>query len=253
MANSTVLYEVKDQIAYVTLNRPEKLNCVNLDLIIELGDAWERFEKDPKARVAILSGAGRAFCAGIDLTLSPAKLQANQALYYRATQANGLTVLKPVVGAIHGYALGSGWALATRSCDITVAAEGTQFGYPEPIRGRGRVIDFVAYLPFKISLEVFMTGQWLSAERAAEFGLVNKVVPEAELMKEAVKYAEVLMGNAPLALRAIKYGQYKINETTELRAWREFEQFGRPILESEDMEEGSRAFQEKRKPQFKGK
>ncbi len=152
MANPSVLYEVKDQVAYITLNRPEKLNCVNVELITELANIWERFEEDPSARVAIFSGAGRAFCAGIDLTESSANMQANRHLYLKATRVNGITVLKPIVGAVHGYALGTGWGLATRCCDITVAAEGTQFGYPEPAVGRGDVVEYVPYMPLKMSL-----------------------------------------------------------------------------------------------------
>ena len=252
MDNPLVLYEVKDQIAYITLNRPEKRNALNNELSVELGKTWKRFEQDEEARVAILSGAGEAFCAGADVTRGAGELTL-EALQ-QAFAPNGTTLFKPVVGAVHGFAVGAGYGLAIRSCDLTIAAEDTRFAFPEPRVGTvGGIIEYLPYMPFKISLEFHLTGWMMSAQRAYELGLVNKVVPKAELMNEATTWAERLKRNAPLVVKAIKFSHYKAMDTIANRARLEFDTFIRPVRESRDRLEGSRAFFERREPRFEGK
>lgn len=255
MADPIVIYQVKDHIAYITMNRPEKRNALSPELCLALGETWERFEQDPDARVAILSGAGKAFCAGADLVA--AQEPGYLVVLGRAFAPNGTKVLKPIIGAIHGFAVGAGYSLAVRSCDLTIAAEGTQFAFPEPKVGVvGGVVEYTPHLPFKMTLELMLTGEPMSAQRAYEVGLVNKVVPEAELMTEATKWADILRNNAPLTLRAIKFSLYKIvtDKFVDIsKAEREFDNFIRPQLQSDDLQEGIRAFIEKREPRFKGK
>ncbi len=262
MGDSLVLYEVKDQVAYVTMNRPEKMNALNSELLEALSQAWERFEKDPDARVAILNGAGRAFCSGMDISWGPPGTPAPgapapAALVRPSRQmVNGVNILKPIIGAVHGYAVGAGFGMATRNCDLIIAAESAQFGYTEAKIGSvGGISSSARYMPFKVALEMALTGQMMSARRAYEVGLVNKVVPDAELMTEATKLADIIKKNAPLSLKIIKYGYYKeASEQVKRQQIEELEYnaLQRPQNESEDRKEGARAFREKREPKFKG-
>jgi enoyl-CoA hydratase/carnithine racemase len=255
MANSLVLYEVKEQIAYVTMNRPEKLNAINIELQVALSRAWERFEQDSDARVAIVSGAGKAFCAGADLSQRPPKVPAP--VPPARPMVNSVNILKPIIGAVHGYVLGTGFGMVMRDCDLVIAAESAQFGYPEPKIGDvGGIISYARYMPFKIALEFALGGQVMSAQRAYEIGLVNRVVPDAELMTEATMMANIIKKNAPLTLKIIKYGHYKEASEWVNRLQREELEFNALMLpeqESEDKEEGYRAFREKREPKFKGR
>jgi enoyl-CoA hydratase/carnithine racemase len=245
-----ILYEVKDNIAYITLNRPEKLNALNNEMVAELSKTWDCFEEDPDARIAILSGAGRAFCAGADIT--PGALEPGTVR--KAFPANGIQVLKPIIGAVHGLAMGAGEGLAVRGCDLTVAAEDAQFGFPETKAGRvGGIIQYTPYMTFKRTMEFYLLGNWFNAQKAYEAGLVNKVVPMAELMDTAIGWAEQIKKLAPLSLRIIKYGMYKIMDSPVAQADREFKKYVQTQFDSEDYKEGARAFQEKRDPEFKGR
>jgi enoyl-CoA hydratase/carnithine racemase len=202
LANPILLYEVKNEIAHITMNRPEKLNALNGELSDALRETWIRFEKDPDAKVAIFSGAGKAFCAGADVT--PGATDPNVPFQvHQGYPPNGISVFKPIVGAVHGYVLGSGYALAVRGCDITIAAESALFGFPEPRVGLPLPpVEYLPYMPFKISLEFMLLawngGQIMNAQRAYEVGLVNKVVPDSELMSEAIRWAELLKKIPPL-------------------------------------------------------
>jgi enoyl-CoA hydratase/carnithine racemase len=251
---TALLYEVSDGIAYVTMNRPDRLNAIDGNLAERMHDAWERFEADPEARVAILSGRGRAFCAGQDIT--PGALDESVPHQsHRAYPENGKKVFKPIVSAIHGHVAGAGYSLGIRGADITIAADTALITFPEPRSGVPvPPIQYQPYLPFKISME-FMLLAWrggkpIGAQRAYHFGLVNAVVPEAELMKEAREWANLLMKIPSQYIKSLKYGHYQATETRMITHEREYFDYVHPQVTSGNAREGLRAFLEKREPKF---
>ena len=257
MAESTVLYEVKQQIAYITLNRPEKLNAFNLEMSYALRDTWKRFENDEDAGVAILTGNGKSFSVGVDLTDEDRK-NSKPWQYHEAYPLNGISLFKPIVGAVRGYALGQGYLIGVWGCDITIASENATFGYPEGKAGVSQIPpQYVPYMPFKIALEFMLLswkgGRMMDARRAYEVGLVNAVVPDSKLMDEAVRWAEMLKGVPPLYIKSVKYGYYTGTERSSRKTEREYVDFVLPQEESRDKQEAIRAFIEKREPRFEGK
>ena len=250
-------YEVKDEIAYITLNRPEKRNAIDDELAHELLAVWPRFEKDPNVKVGILSGAGRDFCVGLDLTPGAVERKIPY-LSHQAYPRNGTEVFKPLVGAIQGNCMGGGYAFGVRGCDITIMADTARLGFPE---GRAGIAmppaDYLPYMPFKISLEFLLLawkgGEFMGAERAYQLGLVNKVVPEKDLMAEAVRWAEMLKRVPPMYIKAIKYGHYKAARMGFLQNEMDYVNYIWPQEISEDKRESIAARQEKREPKYRGR
>jgi len=243
------LHDKKGKIAYVTLNRPEKMNALNTELIHELSRTWVDFREDDRLWVAILTGAGKAFCVGADyrsvddpeFTTTPIETPSHHQIW------------KPVICAINGQALGRGMGLAL-GCDIRVASEAAQFGCPEPKFGTITRVDiFEPYLPLGIASEVLLMGDNLSARRAYELNLVNRVVPQEQLVKEATAIAERLCENAPLAVRGMKEMLSKNKDLSRAEADALFEVVKARVRSSEDREEGMNAFKEKRKPRWQGR
>jgi enoyl-CoA hydratase len=253
MKKEVLLYEVKDRIAFITMNNPPR-NLLDPDLCNALGEAWDRFAQDSESRVALLSANGPDFSFGADLRHKGLLKDLRKAF-----PQNGTKILKPIVGAVHGTVAGSGYGLAIYGTDITLATEDTQFIFGEAWVGIvGSVIEYAPYMLFKPALEFYLTGQPLGGRRAYEIGLINRVTKDKEeLMAEAYKMACILRDNAPLTLRAIKYGHYKNLESAARKAMRqaqeEFEAFIQPQLDSEDLQEGIRALKEGRKPVFEGR
>lgn len=255
--SDTVLYEVKNNIAYITLNRPEKLNAFNIEMSYALRDTWKRFENDAEAQVAILSGNGKSFSVGVDLT-GEDRLTGKAWQYHEAYPLNGTALFKPIVGAVRGYALGQGYLIAVTGCDITIASENAFFGYPESKAGVAQIPpQYVPYMPFKIALEFMLLswkgGRMMSAQRAMGFGLVNDVVADEDLMNEAENWAEMLKKVPPLFVRSVKYGYYTQTERSVRRVEREYVDYVLPQELSEDRQEAINSFIEKREPRFKGK
>jgi enoyl-CoA hydratase/carnithine racemase len=246
VSGNVVLYESQDNIAVITLNRPEVLNAMNDDMWGALEATWRRFNNGDD-RVAILTGAGdKAFCVGADLKSPSLDV-------WRAIPGHIVEVEKPVIAAVFGHCLGGGLGLVQFS-DICVASEDAQFAFPEARIGLaiGGSSSLVARVPHKIAMELMLTGEPISAQRAYEVGLVNKVVPRAELMRSAQSYAERIAANAPLVLGMLKRYAQEITARGPLENAAIWRREPERIFASRDAKEGIAAFREKRKPKFVG-
>jgi enoyl-CoA hydratase/carnithine racemase len=256
----TVLYEKKGPICRITLNRPEKLNAASDQLVEDVNDALFEFDADPDLHVAIIAGAGRAFCSGADVQQrqlrTPEELRRLGGPAGRRSRENGLgeTVnWKPVIAAVHGYALGLGYMLS-QSCDLVVAAEGTKFQIREVQRGLGGAQHWVVtwfWTGSRFANEIALTGRMFTAEEGLAHGMINRVVPEAELIPAAEALAAQILENPPLAVRAnVRVMRWFANEMQ--RESKLYTQ-GRALHLTEDFRESASAFMQKRKPSFKGK
>jgi len=251
---------VEDGIATITMNRPERLNAMDAAHYQALSDAWIMVRDDPEIRVAIITGAGeRSFTTGADLkSFIPALPSVAELLLTQAGQLlnRGLEVWKPVIAAVNGYCVGGGMTLML-AADIRVAAEHATFGVAEVKRGvfpaNGGTQRIVHQLPHAIAMELLLTGDSIDAATAARWGLVNKVVPAADVMTTALAYAKRIAANAPLAVQAAKelaIRSMDVDLATGLR----FEQLMLRILQgTDDVREGTTAFAEKRPPRFTGR
>jgi E-phenylitaconyl-CoA hydratase len=254
-------FEVVDQhIAVLTMNRPQALNAMDLELYQELSRAWERFRDTPELRVAVITGAGeKSFSTGADiksfLTLKPEQYE------FWLTQKDlllnrGLEIWKPVIAAVNGYCLGGGMTLLLGT-DIRVAADHARFGLSEVKRGalpgNGGTQRVLSQLPYCTAMEFLLTGDMVGAAAAKEMGLVNKVVPMADLMPTAMDYARRIAANAPLAVQATKELAVRSRGMHLNDGLRMEQAMSRVLMTTEDYVEGPKAFAEKREPQWKGK
>ena len=255
-----VLYEKKEKLAYITLNRPEKLNAINREMVEKLREIWLDFRNDENLYAAVLSGSGASFCAGADVkdlgAVERGKYKMSRSITFgeKVIGPNAYSVRKPIVGALKGKVLGAGLWLALE-CDIRVASDDVVLGLPEPIIGIPTI--FAAFLnrhmPQAIANELLLTGGNISAQRAYEVGIVNRVVPGDQLLYEATTIAAALSNNAPLALRAMKQLVHQCWGMDFSSAVAFTETVVVPVNNSEDAEEGKKAFIEKRRPRWKAK
>ena len=252
MSNELV-YEVQDKVAVITLNRPERKNALNGALRQALFEVWPRFESDNSAQVAILTGAGETFCAGMDLVEAANTRLRIPPRNFLAVLGDNIEVTKPVIAAVQGYAYAGGWLLA-QMCDLCVADETALFAITEAKLGRGMpwASLLIYMLPQRILMEVAMTGEPMTAQRAYELGYVNRVMPKGEALRGAKELAARIAANAPLTVRGAKEIVRMATEMGRTAALRASHRAFDSVYLSEDALEGPRSFQEKRKPQWKG-
>lgn len=259
---SALVYEKKGRIAYITLNRPEARNAMNAEVWDGLIKAWTDVGNDPEVWVAIVTGAGdKAFCSGQDLkeVVEWMKIPADKRPAQPLPEINpmrGMRVWKPFIAAVNGICTGGGLELAM-ACDIRIAADTARLGLAEVkqsvIPANSGTQKLIRLVSFGKALEMLITGDFIDAQEAYRVGLVNKVVPFAQLMPEAEALANRICENGPVAVRAVKELAYRGIEVPLAEGLRLEIEMSKKLALTEDSQEGARAFGEKRKPAWKGR
>lgn len=253
--SDVVRYEIEDQVAWMTIDRPEARNALSKAVRDGLWEGFRRFADDDAAAVLVLTGAGeKAFCAGGDLKeMSATSLRVPPPDFLPYLQRTVKTD-KPVIAAVNGVAFAGGFLLA-QMVDLVIAADHAKFGITEARVGRGS--PWAAPLPWlippRVAMEIMVTAEPITAQRAYELGLVNKVVPLAELREAAQAMARTIAANAPLSVRAAKSLVYLSAEHGWSAALDAADELYEPVYLSEDGQEGPRAFAEKRAPRWQGR
>jgi 2-(1,2-epoxy-1,2-dihydrophenyl)acetyl-CoA isomerase len=265
----TIILKKEGHIARITFNRPARLNAMTMQLIAETGDAIRDVEADENIRVLILTGAGRAFCAGgdfrgdpntpgaiaVDTDPSPAKY-AQWVRSYTSSIPLALQNLHcPTIAMINGVATGAGFSM-TQACDLRIASENARFSVAWTTRGLVPAFGDTWLLPRIIgtgrAAELILTARFMDAQEAREIGFLNKLVPADKLEEETMALAEQIVKGAPLALRLSKFNLYKGFEVDFDSALGLLAHTQSELFVSDDFKESTRAFQEKRQPVFKG-
>jgi enoyl-CoA hydratase len=250
-----VLTEERDGVLIVSLNRPQARNAVNEALATAVGEAMERLDESPELRVGVITGTGGTFCAGMDL-------KAFVRGEHPIVEGRGFAGLverppaKPLIAAVEGYALAGGFEIVL-ACDLIVAAEGASFGIPEVKRSLvaagGGLLRLPRRIPYHQAMELALLGNHVPAPRMAEFGLVNRLVPNGQALDAALQLAAEIAANGPLSLIASKRIVVESKDWTEDQAWARQDEIARPVATSADAVEGATAFAEKRPPVWQGR
>jgi len=261
MRYELIKVEKKEHLTIVTINRPDVLNAISPPTSIELSKAFNEFDDDLDAWICIITGAGdRAFSAGNDLKYQAQHGGGGVAEKMKDVKGGfgGITsrhdCFKPIIAAVNGFALGGGFEIAL-ACDIIIAADSAEFGLPEPrvglMAGAGGVYRLPRQIPYHIAMGIILASRRITAQEAAQYGIVNEVVPLADVMATAESWAADIMKGAPICVRASKEAAIKGLSSPLDNIQGDFPLM-KAMYESEDYIEGPRAFAEKRPPKWKG-
>jgi enoyl-CoA hydratase/carnithine racemase len=254
--SDAVLFDARDDgIAIITLNRPDTRNALSKEIRAGLFEAWERFERDPALRIAILTGAGdKAFCAGGDLKEMVATGMQVPPRDMFPLPYDTLELSKPTIAAVNGVAFAGGWMIA-QACDLCVASRSAKFAVTEVKVGRSSpwASPLIHMIPQRIMMEILLTGKPITAQRAYEIGLVNRLAEPDGLMKAALELAGEILDGAPLSVRAARETVMLSTEMGRSAALQAARHASELCYHSEDAQEGPRAFAQKRRPNWQGR
>ena len=249
--DQAVLTEVRGRVLLITLNRPDQMNAVNTDLAQGLVAAVRQLDDTPELTAGVLTGAGRGFCAGMDLKAFAA---GGPPVGFNDFLENGSR--KPLIAAIEGFALAGGLEVAL-TCDLIVAAEGVKLGIPEGGVGLfaagGALLRLPSRVPYAVAMEMALTADPITAEQGHAYGLVSRLAPKGGAVDAAMALAERIAKNAPLSVAASKQMIREVQGRTEAEFWALQRPVMAEVFSSEDAKEGPRAFAEKRPPSWTGR
>lgn len=250
-----VLVSTEDGIMTVTINRPKARNAANKAVAVGIAAAMDELDSNDDIRVAILTGADGTFCSGMDLK----GFVSGETPTVKGRGFAGVTESppkKPLIAAVEGYALAGGFELAI-TCDMIIAADDSKFGIPEVKRGlaagAGGLVKLPRQIPPRLAMELALTGEFITSQRAYEMGLINKVVPSGTALEEAKALAKLISANGPLAVAASKQVVFESQEWSADEMYAKQGEIIAPVFSSADAIEGATAFAEKRAPKWTGK